>query len=132
MKTIKSPIRLAVMYRHPSTTNIDKFLGNFSSCLNEATSGNKTFYLLGDININIDRSSKTKTANDYINEMLSYNVIPVITLPTIVASRSLSIIEHIIANDVNHNIAPFVIPVRDDLSDHYVVGCCMSNFSIPP
>ena len=78
----KSPIRLAVIYRHPSTTNIEKFLGDFSSCLNEAISGDKTLYLAGDLNINIDRSSRTKTANDFINEMLSYNVIPIITLPT--------------------------------------------------
>ena len=89
-------------------------------------------YLAGDININIDRSSRTKTANDYINKMLSYNVIPIITLPTRVTSRSLSIIDHIITNDVNHNIIPFVIPVRDDLSDHYVVGCCINDFSKPP
>ena len=128
----KSPIRLAVIYRHPSTTNIEKFLGDFSSFLNEATSGNKTLYLAGDKNINIDRSSRTKTANDYINEMLSYNVIPIITLPTRVTSRSSSIIDHIITNDVNHNIIPFVIPVRDDLSDHYVVGCCINDFSKPP
>ena len=51
----KLPIRLAVIYRHPSTTNIKKFLDDLYSCLNEATSNNKTFYLAGDININIYR-----------------------------------------------------------------------------
>ena len=56
----KSPIRLAVTYRHPFTTYIERFLGNFSSCLNEATSNNKTFYLADDMNINIDRSKRTK------------------------------------------------------------------------
>ena len=127
----KSPIELAVVYRHPSTTNIEKFLGDFSYRLNEATSGDKTLYLAGDINTNIDRSSRTKTANDYINEMLSYNVITIITLPTRVTSISSSIIDHIITNDVNRNIIPFLIPVRDDLSDHYVVGCCI-NDSKPP
>ena len=66
----KSPIRLAVIYRHPSTTNIEKFLGDFSSCLNEVTSGGKT-------------------------------------------------------------LIPFVIPVRDDSSDHYVVGYCINDSSKP-
>ena len=65
--------------------------------------------------------------------MRSYNAIPIITLPTRVTSRSSSIFDHIITNDVNHNIIPFVIPVRDDLSDHYVVGCCINvnDFSKP-
>ena len=128
----KSLIKLAVIYRHLSTTNIEKFWGDFSSCLNEATSGIKTFCLASETHINIDRSSRTKTTNDHINEMLSYNVIPIITLPIRVTSRSSSIIDHIITNDVNHNITPFVTPVRDDLSDHYVVGCCISDFSKPP
>ena len=90
-----SPIRLAVTYRHPSMTNIEKFLGDFSFCLNETTSNDKTFHLAGDININIYRSSRIKTANDYINEKLSYNVIPLNTLPTKVTSSCLSIIDHI-------------------------------------
>ena len=64
--------------------------------------------------------------------MFSYNVIPIITLSTRVTSRSSSIIDHIISNDVNHNTTPFVIPVRDDLSDPYVVGCCINDFSKYP
>ena len=28
-------------------------------------------------------------------------------------------------------LIPFVIHVRDDLSDHYVVGCCINDFSKP-
>ena len=89
------------------------------------------FYLACDISINIDRSSRTKTANDYNNEMLSYNVIPQITLPTRVTSISSSIIDHFLNNDVNHNITLFVIPVRNGLSDHYVVSCCINDFSKP-
>ena len=43
----------AVIYRHPSLTEIDKFLLDFTSCLADISAGNKTFYALADFNINI-------------------------------------------------------------------------------
>ena len=244
----KSQKRYIVIYCHPSTTNIDKLLVDFSSCLNEAASNNKTFYLAGNTNNKIDRPSRTKTANDYncsvrrlakilqwgeglfwrlvtksndldLNfdrssirlsrflcpnigdlqkkeegasfcgqnhsgswpiliadtnrggtifvlrakiglksakkrgylhtlladgvgystppppgyaNVLSYNVIQLTALPTRVTSSSQNIINHILTNDVNHNITPFVILVRDDLSHHYVIGCCINDFSKLP
>ena len=67
-------------------------------------------------------------------EMLSYVVIPLNKLPSRVISSSSSIIDPIISNEydyVNHNTS-FLIPVRDDLSVHYVVGCCINDFFKPP
>ena len=64
--------------------------------------------------------------------MLSYNLIPIITLPTGVTSMSSSIIDHISTSDVNHNITQFLTPIPNDLSDHYDVGCCINDFSKPP
>ena len=61
--------------------------------------------------------------------MLNYNVIPLITASITVTSSSSIIIDHIISNDVNHSITPFVIPARYDLPDHYGVGCCINDFS---
>ena len=43
-------------------------------------------------------------------------IIPLITLPTRVASATSTIIAHVITTDLKHKIVPFVI--RSDLTDH--------------
>ena len=52
----KNEYIVAVIYRHPSLTEIDKFLLDFASCLADISASNKIFYALGDFNINIDKS----------------------------------------------------------------------------
>jgi len=56
----------------------------------------KHFYVLGDMNINIDCKRRTSTASNYINEFISCGAIPVITIPTRVTSETSSIIDHIL------------------------------------
>ena len=63
---------VSVIYRHPSLTEINKFLNDLSSCLFELSNCNKSFYLLGDVNINIDPNNRTTVAIDHINVLLCH------------------------------------------------------------
>ena len=47
----KNKYIVAVIYRHPSLTEIDKFLLDFDLCLADISAGYKIFYALGDFNI---------------------------------------------------------------------------------
>ena len=123
----KNKYIVAVIYRHPSLTEIDKFLLDFASCLVDISSSNKIFYALEDFNINIDKSNRTNIAIEYLNIILSNGALPIITIPTRVTSSSSTIIDHIITNDLKHNLTPFVI--QEDMTDHFPIGCFVQNLS---
>ena len=76
--TIQQPnkqkfLTIATIYRHPSEA-IDKFVDDFSNCLGKLTSEKRTFYILGDININISESNSGIQANNYINTITSRSI----------------------------------------------------------
>ena len=72
-------------------------------------------YILGDFNINIHPDSRTTSANDYINLLLSHGAFPLITKPTRVTKNSVTIIDHIISYDTINVLNPGII--QTDLTD---------------
>lgn len=118
---------IGVVYRHPSNTDLNEFLDDFSCCMHEISSNKENFYLIGDFNINIEKTQRTEAANDYIDSIIANGALPIITLPTRVTSTSSTIIDHVITNETKREIFPFVI--RNDLSDHYPVACGIEKLS---
>ena len=51
---------------------------------------------------------------------------PIITVLTRITSSSSTIFDHIITNDLKHNLTPFVI---QDMTDHLPIGCFIQNLS---
>ena len=91
----------------------------------DISSGDKIFNAFGNININIDKSNHTNTAIGYVNIVLSSGALPIITVPTMVTLSSSTIIDHIITNDLKHNLTSFVIP--KDMTDHFPIGSFIQN-----
>ena len=84
---------------------------------------NKTpFFILGDLNVNIDIHRRTPQPLKYLNTLLSYRAYPIITLPTRVTEHSSIIIDHIITNGTLHKITPGILR-NDSISDHFPVFC---------
>jgi len=83
------------------------------------------FLLAGDINIDLLKTNLQST-QDYLNTMLSYNLIPSIIIPTRVTDRSSTLIDHIFVrlpkSKINNQMTSgnFI----SDISDHF------SNFII--
>ena len=128
--TIQQPntqkfLTIATIYRYPSEA-IDKFVDDFSNCLGKLTSEKRTFYILGDININISESNSGIQASNYINTIISNGAFNIITKPTRVTPISATLIDHVITNDINHTIVPSII--LSDLTDHYPVSCSIKQF----
>ena len=132
----KNKYIVAVINCYLSLTEIDKFQLDFASCLADISAGNKIFYAVGDININIDESNRTDTAIEYLKIILSSEALLIITIPTGVTSSCSIIIDrppwlrywpHHITNDFKHNVIPFVI--QEDMTDHFRIGCFKQNLS---
>ena len=110
------------VYRHPKG-NINHFntaLNNIISQIND----NTLAIVLGDININL-LSDANEKVDDYLNNFLSNNFIPCITLPTRIRNHSVSLIDHIFIKTPNKLIQNKCSSgnLITDISDH------LANFS---
>merc|ERR1712179_118848 len=111
------------VYRHPSG-NVTHFNDSLDQCLKKFNSNNM-FLLAGDINIDLLKTNLQST-QDYLNTMLSYNLIPSIIIPTRVTDRSSTLIDHIFVRLPKSKISNQITSGNfiSDISDHF------SNFII--
>ena len=112
-------IPIGSIYQHP-TEDSNKFLDDFSDCMEKLTDENKMFYIIGDINIDINRTNQNSPQADrYMHVITSNGTFFLITKPTRVTDKTATVIDCIIANDIAHSILPRVIPTS--LTDHYAI-----------
>ena len=80
----------------------------------------KMFYIIGDINIDINRTNqKSPQAERCMQVITSNGAFSLITKPTRVTDKTATVIDHIITNDTTHSIFPRVIGTS--LTDHYAI-----------
>ena len=112
---------ISTVYRHPKE-NVNQFVEDFSECLEKLTSVNSTFYILGNINININKSSlESSLAKRYTDAITSSGAVPIITLPTHITDNLSTVIDYIITNDLSRHVTPCVI--RSPMTNHYNYSC---------
>ena len=87
--------------------------------LNKQSIAGTTTYILGDVNLDINKSSCSKLAQNYLDKIVSKFFFPLITQSSRVTDTSACIIDHIITNDLSHKPIPGFIG-SDRLSDHYM------------
>ena len=86
----------------------------------------KTLYILGDENININATNQLfPQAENYLQAITSNGAFSLIAKPTRVTDKSATAMDHIITNDVEHTVMPFVI--QSSATDHYAVMCKISK-----
>ena len=113
---------VGIIYRHPTTTDVDIFIEELSTCLTKFSTNNSTFYILGDLNINSSSINRTPSAKRFLNMLLSCGAFPLITKPTRITDNSATIIDHIITNDYEHCIIPGIMKTIE-IRDHYPILC---------
>jgi len=69
--------------------------------MNKLIKRKDTFYILGDLNIDISVKNRSSASSKYVENLISNGAIP-----THVTSISSTTIDHIIANDTLHKIKP--------------------------
>ena len=118
---------VGVIYRHPSSSDVEAFIEDLSICLKELNYSNSNFYILGDLNINTSTIERTPVAKRFLNMLLSCGVLPLITKPTR-GSDSSATIDHILTNDYEHSIIPGIVETNE-ISDHYPI-LCQANLTL--
>ena len=91
---------IGIVYRHPDASKLDNFIEDLSTCITELCSSNETFFILGDISINISPVDRSAAANRYINMLLIHGVLPLITLPTRVTDDNATLTDHVFTSNI--------------------------------
>ena len=91
-------------------------------------SGNKEVILLGDFNIDLLKYDSNKNVSDFLDIIYSTNLVPNITSPTRLTSRSQTLIDNIFSSIINDDcIAGNLI---SPISDHHAQFLIIPNYTI--
>ena len=94
-----------------------KFNNEFMSTLfDKLTKENKPSVMSGDFKLNLIKYTQNRGVNQFLENILSNNFIPHITLPTRVTEKSATLIDNIFANNYEHNCVSDNITTS--ISDH--------------
>ena len=76
------------------------FVEDLSNCLTDFDKHNINYFILGDLNINASPINKSPDVMHFINTLISCGTFPIITKPTRVTDLTVTIIDHIITNEL--------------------------------
>ena len=115
--TSEFPIIIGTVYRSPSS-NSTRELSQFITEVAEKTNfDNKQIILLGDFNINLLNINSNSNTSDFLDSMMSVNLIPCVTMPTRVTANSATLIDHIYSTIDSDCLSSGTIVI--DITDHY-------------
>ena len=92
LKLGREKIILEGIYRHPKG-KVQHFVDDMEATLKQLEP-NITYVIIGDTDINLLNYENLHTS-DYLTQLLAYNFIPKITLPTRIKDTSMTLIDHI-------------------------------------
>jgi len=108
---------IGVIYRHPNQS-INLFRISLIDVICNI-SKNRQCIILGDINIDFQKFESQSCINDYVNDLLMWNFLPISIFPTRITAKSATIIDHIYTNC--HNSTNAIMKAGNlisDFSDH--------------
>ena len=94
---------VGVIYRHPNYSNstVKEFSEALCNSINKITNRKDTFYLLGNLNIDLTVNKRSLSSLYFLNSLISCGSLPIITIPTRVTETSATIIDHVITRRVD-------------------------------
>ena len=110
-------IILGVIYRSPSHPSLDEFSKSLLEIMEKIMNENKDIVLTGDLNIDLLQCKTNKHITDFIDSLITLNLIPKITLPTRISHSSATLIDHVYSNIDPQNIHAGTL--LTDITDHF-------------
>lgn len=110
-------IIVACVYRAQGS-DIETFTDKFTELI-DSRIFNKSILLCGHFNISLINPQRLRTVHDFLNEMYSRFMFPVISQPTRVTSTGATLIDNIFSNDIDNTLYSGLLAC--DISDHLLV-----------
>ena len=107
---------LGTIYKHPSMKHF-KFNNDYmEELLRVITHENKNCILTGDFNLNLLKHAKSPGVSKFLENLLSHNFMPQITLPTRITEKTATLIDNIL---INNNVLNCISGnITTSISDH--------------
>ena len=118
---------IGAIYRHPKSNFID-FQTSFVNTIELLNALSATYYIAGDINIDLSKSDKNANVADYVNTLHSMVCSQVIASPTRITANFSSLLDHIYTNNHNQHILSHAL--YSNISDHLPVLIMSKNFKL--
>ena len=113
----KKNVLITSLYRPPNT-DLKQFNEEFRCFMETANKKNKQkIIIVGDTNIDLLKTQSNLHTNDFLNLMLTYQIIPSIIRPTRVTEFTSTLIDNVFTNWVNNLMKSYII--YSDISDHF-------------
>ena len=123
--SMAQPLKVHTVYRPPREKNHlenhQRFMVEFEPYLQKIKSDSTNSLIVGDINYNLIESSTNNMCQEYLDAMLSYELIPEITLPTKLNRNSCNLYDHIFSHLKSDSIRTMACIYLTDISDHLPV-----------
>ena len=110
-------IVIGVIYRPPQG-NLIHFMNEMQSILENPVLNGKSLFLMGDYNVNLLHCNENDHVDDFLNMLMSFSLLPLITKPTRVTETTSTLIDNIFSNFQPFPSSGIII---SDLSDHFPV-----------
>ena len=126
IKTDRKNILLVSGYRPPNT-NVRKFLKEYKELIQQLRNQKNHEIILGiDHNLDLLKSHQHQQTHDFIELNLKKNLLPTISKPTRVTTKSATLIDNMfVSTNLQQNLEPLII--LDDISDH--MPCMITLFN---
>ena len=111
---------IGVIYRPPGT-DLNIARNKLEHILDKIKVDKKLVYLLGDYNANIINYDKHTPTQELLDLFYSYLLLPFITKPTRVTTKSATLIDNIFCNDISNISNIFSGILYSDVSDHFPI-----------
>ena len=117
-----SNIIVEVNYWHPPMDRTAFNCNYLDNLFENITKEQKSFYLIGDFNVNLLNQNKYNQTNKFLDSLTSKSFIPLILQPTRITRHSNILIDNIFSNVVDPDV------ISGNLTD--TISCNLTQFSV--
>ena len=116
----KSNVIVPVIYRMPDSS-VDVFNERICDIMKMITKEKKTCYLVGDLNIDLQKHEEHRPTYDFVDILYANNMFPLVVKPTRVTNKSTTLIDHILTNNFDVCSRDKQGILMSSISDHYAI-----------
>ena len=109
---------VGIVYRPPNN-NSEAFITTHTDIMSHISQENKTCYILGDMNLNLINNEVHTPTGKFLDSMLSFMMLSLITKPSRVTANSATLIDNIFTNDIEYVTMCGLL--LTDITDHLPV-----------
>ena len=125
----KKNLIVLTLYRQPGQENLCKFLEILEKWLEKYDKRSNEIIITGDLNLDLLKYETHSYTSEYLDLLISHELLPVITKPTRIKHTSATLIDHIFCKlmDLHAGILVTELSGSHGFTDHYPTFCIIET-----